>query len=205
MDRLKSEGSNESAILLSLLVRDGDTDEQLMTQAQAQLVNYSVAQQDDRKLLQSLADLWVWRGNESQAIETFRRIVQNRPNDAVALNNLAMLLADAPNGTQEAMQCIDRAIALIGPNPSLLDSKAYVLLRSKKPNDAIALLNSLRSKSDSPSVRFHLYQAYMQSNANDLAQEILPTIDTKTLRKIPLTQADQQELEKLEKFLSPAP
>lgn len=45
----------------------------------------------------------------------------------------------------------------------------------------------------------------MQSNANDLAQEILPTIDTKTLRKIPLTQADQQELEKLEKFLSPAP
>jgi Flp pilus assembly protein TadD len=205
MDRLKSEGSNESAILLSLLVRDGDTDEQLMTQAQAQLVNYSVAQQDDRKLLQSLADLWVWRGNESQAIETFRRIVQNRPNDAVALNNLAMLLADAPNGTQEAMQCIDRAIALIGPNPSLLDSKAYVLLRSKKPNDAIALLNSLRSKSDSPSVRFHLYQAYIQSNANDLAQEILPTIDTKTLRKIPLTQADQQELEKLEKFLSPAP
>ena len=205
MDQLKSEGSNESAILLSLLVRNGDTDEQLMTQAQAQLVNYSVDQQDDRKLLQSLADLWVWRGNESQAIETFRRIVQDRPNDAVALNNLAMLLADAPNGAQEAIQCIDRAIALIGPNPSLLDSKAYVLLRSKKPNDAIALLNSLRTKNDSPSVRFHLYQAYIQSNANDLAQEILATLDTKTLRKTPLTQADQQELEKLEKSLSPAP
>jgi tetratricopeptide (TPR) repeat protein len=205
MDQLKSEGSNESAILLSLLVRKGDTDEQLMTQAQAQLVSYSVEQQEDRKLLQSLADLWVWRGNESQAIETFRRIVQDRPNDAVALNNLAMLLADAPNGSQEAMQCIDRAIALIGPNPSLLDSKAYVLIRSNKPNEAIAILKTLRTKNDSPSVRFHLYQAYVQSNAVELAKEILSTIDPKTLRKFPLPQVDQQELEKLEKSLSVSP
>lgn len=205
MDQLKSEGSSESAILLSLLVRKGDTDEQLMTQAQAQLVSYSVEQQEDRKLLQSLADLWVWRGNESQAIETFRRIVQDRPNDAVALNNLAMLLADAPNGSQEAMQCIDRAIALIGPNPSLLDSKAYVLIRSNKPNEAIAILKTLRTKNDSPSVRFHLYQAYVQSNAVELAKEILSTIDPKTLRKIPLTQVDQQELEKIEKSLSVSP
>ncbi|MFN5918345.1 MAG: hypothetical protein ACK48K_16435, partial [Planctomycetota bacterium] len=110
MDRLKTEASKESAVLLSLLIRKGDTDEDLIATAQKELVDYSASQSDDRKIQQSLADLWIWKGNESQAIETFRRIVQDRPNDVIALNNLAMLLADSPTKAQEALPLINRAL-----------------------------------------------------------------------------------------------
>jgi len=194
MDRLKSEGTNESAVLLSLLIRKGDTDEDLIGAAQKQLVDYSVAQKDDRKIIQSLADLWVWRGNESQAIETFRRIVQDRPNDVIALNNLAMLLADAPNATEDALQYVDRAIALIGAKPALMDTKAYVLMRIGKYPEAISILTALLAKNDTPSVRFHLYQAYVKSTQVEQAKEMLSKIDFEQLRKLPLTPTDQREL-----------
>jgi tetratricopeptide (TPR) repeat protein len=202
MDRLQSEASGESAVLLSLLIRKGDTDEDLISAAQKQLVDYSVSQKDDRKILQSLADLWIWRSNESQAIETFRRIVQDRPNDVIALNNLAMLLADSPANSQEALPLINRAIELVGPKPALTDSKAYVLLRLGRYDEAISILSALRTKNDSPSVRFHLYQAYMKSSQTQLANELLTTIDLAALRKSPLTQSDQKELQQLEKATS---
>jgi tetratricopeptide (TPR) repeat protein len=202
MDRLKTEASKESAVLLSLLIRKGDTDESLIDLAQKQLVDYSVSQKDDKKILQSLADLWIWRSNESQAIETFRRIVQDRPNDVIALNNLAMLLADSPTNTQEALPLINRAIELVGTKAALMDSKAYVLLRLGRYEEAISILSSLLAKDDSPSVRFHLYQAYLKSSQTQLANELLPTIDLAALRKSPLTQSDQKELQQLEKATS---
>ena len=202
MDRLKSEASGESAVLLSLLVRKGDTDEDLISAAQKQLVDYSVSQKDDRKILQSLADLWIWRSNESQAIETFRKIVQDRPNDVIALNNLAMLLADSPANSQEALPLINRAIELVGTKPALMDSKAYVLLRLGQYDDAIRILSALLTKNDSPAVRFHLYQAYLKSSQTQLANELLTTIDLAALRKSPLTQSDQKELERIEKATS---
>jgi tetratricopeptide (TPR) repeat protein len=192
MDRLKSEGNKESAVLLSLLVRKGDTDDDLIASAQKQLVDFSVSQQDDRVLLQSLADLWVWRGDESQAIETFRRIVQDRPNDVIALNNLAMLLADSPNNSQDALAYVNRAIELIGAKSSLMDTKAYVLLRLGRYSEAINILSTLMAKNNSPSVQFHLYQAYSKNNQADLAKETLAKLDFEQLRKTPLTRADQQ-------------
>ncbi|MFM8402245.1 MAG: hypothetical protein ACKOAH_30850, partial [Pirellula sp.] len=202
MDRLKTEASKESAVLLSLLIRKGDTDESLIDVAQKQLVEYSVSQKDDKKILQSLADLWIWRSNESQAIETFRRIVQDRPNDVIALNNLAMLLADSPTNSQEALPLINRAIELVGTKAALMDSKAYVLLRLGRYEEAISILSALLSKNDSPSVRFHLYQAYLKSSQTQLANDLLSKIDLASLRKSPLTQADQQELQQIEKVIS---
>lgn len=202
MDRLKSEATGESAVLLSLLIRKGDTDEDLIATAQKQLVDYSVSQKDDQKILQSLADLWIWRSNESQAIETFRRIVQDRPNDVIALNNLAMLLADSPTNSQEALPLINRAIELVGTKPALMDSKAYVLLRLGRYDEAISILSALRTKNDSPSVRFHLYQAYNKSSQTQLANDLLKAIDLAALRKTPLTQSDQKELQQLEKAIS---
>ena len=198
MDRLKTEASKESAVLLSLLIRKGDTDEDLIATAQKELVDYSASQSDDRKIQQSLADLWIWKGNESQAIETFRRIVQDRPNDVIALNNLAMLLADSPTKAQEALPLINRAIELVGTKATLMDSKAYVLLRLGRYEEAISILSALLAKNDSPSVRFHLYQAYLKSSQTQLANELLPTIDLAALRKSPLTQSDRQGLQQLE-------
>lgn len=164
----------------------------MIASAQKQLVDFSVSQQDDRVLLQSLADLWVWRGDESQAIETFRRIVQDRPNDVIALNNLAMLLADSPNNSQDALAYVNRAIELIGAKSSLMDTKAYVLLRLGRYSEAINILSTLMAKNNSPSVQFHLYQAYSKNNQADLAKETLAKLDFEQLRKTPLTRADQQ-------------
>ncbi|MFM7518383.1 MAG: tetratricopeptide repeat protein, partial [Pirellula sp.] len=119
----------------------------------------------------------MWRSNESQAIETFRRIVQDRPKDVIALNNLAMLLADSPTNSKDALPLINRAIELVGTKAALMDSKAYVLLRLGRYEEAISILSALLAKNDSPSVRFHLYQAYLKSSQTQLANDLLSKID----------------------------
>jgi tetratricopeptide (TPR) repeat protein len=204
MDRLQSESSKESALLLTLLIRKGDTDEELIAAAQEQLVEFGLSMQNDRAQLQSFADLWIWRGHESQAIETFRRIIRERPNDVVALNNLAMLLADTKEGAGEALLYVERAIQLIGAKAALMDSKAYVLLRMERFTEAINILTQLQSSYSSPSVRLHLYSALKKTKQTAQANEVLAKIDTKVLRKIPLTQSDQLELEEIEKALAAA-
>jgi len=112
----------------------------------------------------------------------------------IALNNLAMLLADTQDGSQEAIGYINRAIDLIGTRPSLMDSKAYVLLRAGRYNEAIAILKALLGKKGSSEVQFHLYQALVKNNQADEARELLSKIDLKELQKQPLTPTDQREL-----------
>ncbi len=50
----------------------------------------------------------------------YRKIVELRPNDLAALNNLATLLGDEKGRTTEALQFIDRAIKRAGSRPAYL-------------------------------------------------------------------------------------
>lgn len=70
----------------------------------------------------------------------YREILQIQPGHVTALNNLAMLLAAQRNKLDEALQLIDRAIALAGPLAALLDTRAAVLIALDRTTEASTVL-----------------------------------------------------------------
>ena len=67
----------------------------------------------------------------------YREAMGRSPNDIQALNNLAWLLAFQAGKEPEALKHIDRAIAIVGEDPSLLDTRAVIYLNMGKHEQAL--------------------------------------------------------------------
>ena len=89
------------------------------------------AEQPDLLLKGRVASMALEDGYHDEAISMLRKIVAANPENASALNNLAWILGlvDPPQ-TEEALKLIDRAIDLNGSDPSLLDTRAVILIRA---------------------------------------------------------------------------
>src|SRR5205085_1899760 len=76
-----------------------------------------------------LANLRTLQGRYTDAETIFRRMSgAGNPSAAAALNNLAWLIASRGGDAAEARGLIDRAIALAGPRPDLVDTRALTSL-----------------------------------------------------------------------------
>ncbi|WP_406695911.1 tetratricopeptide repeat protein [Singulisphaera sp. Ch08] len=106
-----------------------------------------------------LANLYSYQGNYRDAVSLYRRISErNKVNDG-PLNNLAWLLAVAEGKGAEALAVIGQAIALAGPTPELLDTRAVAHLVMDRNDLAIKDLEAAISVSPSPEMYLHLAQA----------------------------------------------
>jgi tetratricopeptide (TPR) repeat protein len=208
VERVKNEKTSEFATVLAGVLKSVESDTRFAASTQEAISQIDTASITDPQLLKSLADHWIWQGKDLSAIETFRRIIELRPNDIVALNNLANLLAEQPNGTQEALQHIERAIAIAGENPVLLDTKGTVLLLGSRFLEAVQVLRLAESKEPSdPRILLHLYSALKGVlNSNDRGSirdadvaAVANRIDLELLKKYPLTRGDQTEVDRLAK------
>ena len=110
------------------------------------------------------ADWKQYREQYAEAIAIYRAILVREPKQVVALNNLAFLIAVKDGQTEEAMRLIDAALAVTGPHAEFLDTRAIILTRANRAQEAIADLQ--RSIADAPSAvkQFHLTQAYLKAN-----------------------------------------
>ena len=143
-----------TAILLSGAASPKDFD-----LAEALLKKGVVEHPDDPDLLVHVAGVRIVQNRVDEAIELYREVLRNQPDHFGALNNLAALLAERPDhaNDQEALECIDRAIQLLGPRPEFLDTKAMILVYRKQPAEAVALLNEVTSVPHAdPRAWFHL-------------------------------------------------
>ncbi|HJT36125.1 MAG TPA: tetratricopeptide repeat protein, partial [Pirellulales bacterium] len=112
---------------------------------------------DSAMLLVSLATLRMMQGDSPQAREWFEQALRLQPENVVALNNLAMLLADDPAQYEQALVCLDRAIARTGRHPELLDSKGWLLLQADDASRAEELFREAVSLAPAdPRPSFHL-------------------------------------------------
>jgi Flp pilus assembly protein TadD len=133
----------------------------------------------------------------------YRKVLHLQPNHFDALNNLATLLAERadPLQNREAMEYIDRAIQVLGPQPEFLDTKAMILVYRKKPAEALALLNEVTSIPHAdPRAWLHLAVAYHQLGQDDKAREALARARKDKLDRQVLTQADHDWLAALEQM-----
>ncbi|MDA0832297.1 MAG: tetratricopeptide repeat protein [Planctomycetota bacterium] len=110
------------------------------------------------------------RGQNVEAIQTYRELLAENEQSIIAMNNLAWLLAMEKSNLDEAEELIDRAIQIAGPIADLLDTKGVIQLMMGNHQQAISSFEKSGQESDSPSRRFHLALAYAGTDKLDAAR-----------------------------------
>ncbi|HJT34348.1 MAG TPA: tetratricopeptide repeat protein [Pirellulales bacterium] len=176
-----------SAMVLSNVLAVGkptDADRQL---AEPVLKQAMERHDDSPGLLFCTATRHIMSGENDEAVRLLRQVLALDSKHRQAMNNLAMLLSFKPEGRSEAIQWIDRAIALSGSEPELLDSKAWILLQKREVTEAVDLLEeALANPPGDPRHQFHLALAYqlqgkLKEARTSLSRARQGGIDVKTL------------------------
>jgi tetratricopeptide (TPR) repeat protein len=120
-----------------------------------------------------LAEIHDLRGQYDDAEVLYRKVLRDDPANAMALNNLAWLLAQRKGKGDEALPLIQKAIERLGPLPELLDTQAVVQLARRRSDLAIADLNKAGKEAPSPTRYFNLARAFHMANNTGAALEAL--------------------------------
>ncbi len=112
------------------------------------------------------------QGRYKEAEAFYRRAIEADPSKcAIPLNNLAWILTFQSGREAEALGLIDRAIAIAGPLPDLLDTRAVINLSLNQSDKAILDMEKAVAASPTASRLFHLSEAYQVTNELRLARE----------------------------------
>jgi tetratricopeptide (TPR) repeat protein len=87
-------------------------------------------------LVMHLADLEEMKHNFHDAEDLYREVLKTQPDNVVAMNNLAWVMAHYKPNT-EALELVQRAITIAGPLADLLDTRAKVYLSLGRSAEAI--------------------------------------------------------------------
>jgi tetratricopeptide (TPR) repeat protein len=190
----------DGASVLAQILASEQVSSELERQALHAIDDALDADRGNLNLLMSSAVLRTTRNENDEAIRLFRRVVELQPRHALALNNLATLLSEQPDQLKEAQQFVERAIAISGRQPHLLDTLGTILLRSRQFRPAIAALEeAVAGSANDPRYYFHLAAAYDGNGQPALAQEKLKVALGLGLEKTILTSGDRELLVSLKK------
>lgn len=101
-----------------------------------------------------------------------RHIVENDPDNAVALNALGYILTAQTDRLKEARGYIEQALTLDPENPAILDSMGWVLLQEGQIEPALNYLSRAWAAYPDPEVAAHYGEALWMSGAEEQAQII---------------------------------
>jgi tetratricopeptide (TPR) repeat protein len=107
-------------------------------------------------LLTGLAELHALRQDLAAAVPLYRKVLKAEPDNIVALNNLAWILAPRSETANEALRCVERAIDLVGPTGELLDTRARILIARGDVDRATDDLRQALAQARTPLRFFHL-------------------------------------------------
>src|SRR5262249_26343662 len=142
------------------------------------------------------------QGKYKEAIAEYERSLTKAKSDLV-VNNLCMLMAlSEPGRAEEAVKMMTELIAIRGPVPAYLDTRAVAYLVSSRPELATKDLNMALVQYDRAAYRFHLAWALdldaVGKGRNQAKDEL------KAAKRLGLTAADLHpiELERYTELLS---
>ncbi|MEO2048790.1 MAG: tetratricopeptide repeat protein [Pirellulales bacterium] len=200
----QDDSSAQAAVVLAQLLTSEESDSTVLASAQATIAQALNNHSDNIGLLMSVAVMRASQGDNGGAIQLLRQIVALAPENLVALNNLATLLGEDPNGHSEALVTIERTMALAGRQPALLDTQGTIYLHAAKPKQAVASLEeAVAGNVSDPRYYFHLAAAYQATGQADSAAIALQKARDQGLDNTILTAGDQQSLSALDQQLSP--
>ena len=111
--------------------------------------------------------VWIRRGgleanqkHYPEAIDCFRKVLELEPRNAIAMNNLAYLLATRGNQTDEALKYAQQAKEIAPDLPDIDDTLGWVLYNKGIYQPALRYLEGAAKRHDDPAIRYHLAMTY---------------------------------------------
>ena len=101
-----------------------------------------------------------------------RQIIRMQPEDARALNHLGYMLADQTNRFEEALDLIERAIAISPDDPAIIDSLAWAQYKLGRYEEALANLRRAFSVFPDHEVASHLGEVLWQMGEHEKATKV---------------------------------
>jgi tetratricopeptide (TPR) repeat protein len=185
------------AFPLMQLIKTGRFQQEPLQQAETLLSQFEKENPDDSEFRVYLADHWIAKGDYDRAIASLKAAIEIEPKNVFALNNLANLVAEKPNGTEEAIGYIDRAIEESGKQTNLLDSKGCILLQAGRFAEAIPSLQEAAAEGIDPRIKLHWCMALRGAGKTSEAEQLRPQIDLKALGATFLSAIDQAAVQEL--------
>jgi len=204
LDAAKQDDSTTQPVLTfaSLLVLPTATSEDRQF-AEPILSSALDAHPDDPRILSAVADVRTVQDKMDDAIALYERVIELEPNNVPALNNLATILGERPDGREKALAYIERAIEQSGPAPGLLDTKGVILLQAGQLNEAKVCLEAATwNPQTDPRFFFHKAAACLRLGETEQARQAFEHAQSNQLERELLTPADQTLLAELHKSLS---
>jgi tetratricopeptide (TPR) repeat protein len=102
-------------------------------------------------------------GNPSVAIPHFRKALEADPNNTIALNDLAYLLANDTEQLDEALKYAQQAKELAPNSTFVEDTLGWAFYRKGLYSSAVVHLQNAVAKDDRAVLKYHLAMAYLQA------------------------------------------
>lgn len=150
---------------------------------------------DDTRLLYSRALIAASSGDIKVAEADLRKVIEQEPENAAALNALGYTLADQTDRLDEALKLIEHAYKLSPDEPSIIDSLGWVQFRLGRNEEAVATLQRAYEKFADAEVAGHYAQALWATGRRDMARKVLAD----ALEQAP----DDAQLRAIQKRLKP--
>lgn len=127
---------------------------------------------DDRRAQRILAETQFRAGQLTAAKQSYRRVIEANPEDAVSLNNYANLLQQMNDPA--AQEIAEKALKLSPSNPLYSDTLGWILVSKGQTEGGLRYLREARLRSpENSEIRFHLAFALARIGRKDEAREEL--------------------------------
>lgn len=120
--------------------------------------------------------------NPKKVTQLYQQILERKPNDLVALNNLALLLSE--KSPTRALSLITKGYKINKNNPKILDTYGWVLMKNKQRMEALKYFKLAFEKDDQDlEIRWHYAYGLYHNGEVDQAKEVLgKMLNDKTLQ-----------------------
>ena len=119
------------------------------------ITDYLEENPDDEAVRLSLAGSYLENEDNARAIQQYERIIQDNPENAVALNNLAW--AYFRSADERALPTAQRAYELQPQIPSIADTYGWILIRTGEAEEGVQILQELVDRNTATAEhRYHL-------------------------------------------------
>ena len=122
-----------------------------------------------------LATAYQQQNDNKQAEAHYKAILDEQPDNVLALNNLAFLYSQ--QNDPQAMELAKRAYDKAPESAAILDTYGYILIKQGQPKEGLPILEKAATLAPKANdIQFHLAEAYSVNDNNQKAIEILEPI-----------------------------
>lgn len=122
-----------------------------------------------------LAESYFRRGMKAQAIEQYETLLQQSPNQVVAMNNLAGIYLEMND--PRALKHAEKAYSLVPDNAAIMDTYGWVLVNQGQGAKGLELLNKAKTSAPGvPTIHYHYAVALDKAGQSTKAKQELQTL-----------------------------